>query len=127
MTRTDDGVPRTTAAGGGAEIANPTLAALGVPDGVPLATGDQVPFAKPDLDLFPAAAERVGVGAAAAAVVGDGFWDLLAERQARALRVGLLSGGYARAELETAGAYRAYEDRADLLRHLDEVGVRTAV
>jgi hypothetical protein len=29
-------------------------------------------------------------------------------------------------ELERAGAYRVYEDPADLLRHLDEVGVRTA-
>jgi hypothetical protein len=29
-------------------------------------------------------------------------------------------------ELQTAGAYRVYEDPADLLRHLDEVGVRAA-
>jgi phosphoglycolate phosphatase-like HAD superfamily hydrolase len=38
--------------------------------------------------------------------------------------VGLLSGAYGREELESAGAYRAYNDPADLLRHLDEVGVR---
>lgn len=36
----------------------------------------------------------------------------------------LLSGGYGTDELERAGAYRVYEDPADLLRHLDEVGVR---
>jgi phosphoglycolate phosphatase-like HAD superfamily hydrolase len=42
-----------------------------------------------------------------------------------ALGVGLLSGGYGTDELERAGAYRVYEDPADLLRHLDEVGVRT--
>jgi len=41
-----------------------------------------------------------------------------------ALGVGLLSGGYGREELEKAGAYRVYNDPADLLRHLDEVGVR---
>ena len=29
-------------------------------------------------------------------------------------------------ELQSAGAYRVYEDPADLLRHLDEVGVRPA-
>ena len=38
------------------------------------------------------------------------------------LGVGLLSGGYGQDELERAGAYRVYP--ADLLRHLDEVGVR---
>jgi len=51
-------------------------------------------------------------------------WDLLAARRARALGVGLLSGGYDQDELERAGASRVYEDPADLLCHLDEVGVR---
>jgi phosphoglycolate phosphatase-like HAD superfamily hydrolase len=60
-------------------------------------------------------------------VVGDSVWDLLAARRARALCVGLLSGGYGQDELERAGAYRVYQDPADLLRHLDEVGVRAAV
>jgi hypothetical protein len=40
------------------------------------------------------------------------------------LRVGLLSGGYGRDELERAGACRVYEDPADLLRHIHEVGGR---
>jgi phosphoglycolate phosphatase-like HAD superfamily hydrolase len=57
-------------------------------------------------------------------VVGDSVWDLLAARRARALGVGLLSGGYGEDELMRAGAYRVYQDPADLLRHLDEVGVR---
>jgi len=43
-----------------------------------------------------------------------------------ALGVGLLSGDYGREELERAGAYRVYNDPADLLYHLDEVGVRRA-
>ena len=42
-----------------------------------------------------------------------------------ALGVGVLSGGYGQDELERAGAYRVYQDPADLLHHLDEVGVRT--
>jgi len=58
-------------------------------------------------------------------VVGDSIWDLLAARRARALGVGLLSGGYGQDELERAGAYRVYQDPSDLLRHLDEVGFRT--
>jgi len=40
--------------------------------------------------------------------------------------VGLLSGGYGRAELQAAGAYRVYADPADMLDHLEEVGVRPA-
>ena len=60
-----------------------------------------------------------------AIVVGDSVWDLLAARRAGALGVGLLSGGYGQEELERAGAYRVYEEPADLLRHLDEVGVRS--
>ena len=59
-----------------------------------------------------------------ATVVGDSVWDMLAARRARALGIGLLSGGYGQDELERAGAYRVYEDPADLLRHIDEVGGR---
>jgi phosphoglycolate phosphatase-like HAD superfamily hydrolase len=59
-------------------------------------------------------------------VIGDSVWDMLAARRARALGRGLLSGGYGQEELERTGAYRVYEDPADLLRHLDEVGIRVA-
>jgi phosphoglycolate phosphatase-like HAD superfamily hydrolase len=97
---------------------------LDVPDGVPLVTRDQVAHAKPDPDLFVAAAERLGVDVTQAMVVGDSVWDLLAARRAGAMGIGLLSGGYGREELERAGAFRVYEDPADLLTHLDEVGVR---
>jgi phosphoglycolate phosphatase-like HAD superfamily hydrolase len=91
---------------------------------VSIVTRDQVRFAKPDPDLFLAAAERLGVDIQCSVVVGDSVWDLLAARRARALGVGLLSGGYGQDELERAGAYRVYHDPADLLKHLDEVGVR---
>jgi phosphoglycolate phosphatase-like HAD superfamily hydrolase len=89
-------------------------------------TRDQVGYAKPDPDLFLVAADRLGVAVEDAVVVGDSVWDLLAARRARALGVGLLSGGYGQEELERAGAYRVYQDPSDLLRHLDEVGVRAA-
>ena len=120
------GVPWAVATSGRAESARPTLDALGVRPEVPVVTRDQVAHAKPDPDLFLAAAERLGVAIADAVVVGDSVWDLLAARRARALGVGLLSGGYGQDELERAGAYRVYQDPADLLRHLDEVGVRAA-
>ena len=100
------------------------IALLRVPDGVPVVTRDQVAHAKPDPDLFLAAAEQVGADIEDSVVVGDSVWDLLAARRARALGVGLLSGGYGEEELARAGAYRVYADPADLLAHLDEVGVR---
>ena len=121
---TDAGVPWAIATSGYRESAGPTLELLGVPQDVPVITRDQVAHAKPDPDLFLAAAEQLGVGITDSVVVGDSVWDLLAARRARALGVGLLSGGYGQDELERAGAYRVYEDPADLLRHLDEVGVR---
>jgi HAD superfamily hydrolase (TIGR01509 family) len=112
------------ATSGLALAARPALDMLGLPADTPLITRDQVRHAKPDPDLFLAAAARVGVDIGNAVVVGDSIWDLLAARRAGALGVGLLSGGYGRDELERAGAYRVYADPADLLAHLDEVGVR---
>jgi HAD superfamily hydrolase (TIGR01549 family) len=120
------GVPWAIATSGRIETAGPVIATLGVPDDVPIITRDLVQYAKPDPDLFIAAADRLGVRIEQSIVVGDSIWDLLAARRARALGVGLLSGGYGRDELQAAGAYRVYEDPADLLRYLDEVGVRPA-
>jgi HAD superfamily hydrolase (TIGR01509 family) len=123
---TQAGVPWAIATSGRLESARPTLDALGVGPGVPVITRDQVAHAKPDPDLFLAAAGRLQVPIGDSVVVGDSVWDLLAARRARALGVGLLSGGYGQDELERAGAYRVYQDPADLLRYLDEVGVRAA-
>jgi HAD superfamily hydrolase (TIGR01509 family) len=122
---TDAGVPWAIATSGRMEVARPMLDLLGVdPSRVPVVTRDQVQYAKPDPDLFLAAAERLGVPIETASVVGDSVWDMLAAQRARALGIGLLSGGYGLEELERAGAYRVYEDPADLLKHLDEVGGR---
>ena len=122
---TDAEIPWAIATSGRMETAGPVLENLGVAlDRVPVITRDLVKYAKPDPDLFLAAAERLGVAIEAASVVGDSIWDMLAARRARALGIGLLSGGYGMEELERAGAYRVYEDPADLLKHLDEVGGR---
>jgi HAD superfamily hydrolase (TIGR01509 family) len=123
---TSAGVPWAIATSGRIESAGPILAKLGVGASHTVVTRDQVSHAKPDPDLFLAAADRLGVPIEDSVVVGDSVWDLLAARRARALGVGLLSGGYGQEELERAGAYRVYQDPADLLRHLDEVGVRAA-
>jgi HAD superfamily hydrolase (TIGR01509 family) len=118
------GVPWAVATSGAEKTAGPTLAMLGIPEGTPIVTRDQVAYAKPNPDLFIAAAERLGVPPGDCFVVGDSIWDLLAAQRAGSLGVGVLSGGYGREELEQAGAYRVYEDPADLLAHLDELGIR---
>jgi HAD superfamily hydrolase (TIGR01509 family) len=121
---TEAGVPWTIATSGALETARPLLEMLGVGAEVPVVTRDQVAHAKPDPDLFLAAAERLAMPIDRSIVVGDSVWDLLAAHRARALGVGLLSGGYGQDELERSGAYRVYQDPADLMAHLDEVGVR---
>ncbi len=117
-------VPWAIATSGRRETAEPALELLGVPASAPVITRDLVERAKPDPDLFLAAADALGVAIEDCIVVGDSVWDLLAARRARALGVGLLSGGYGREELERSGAFRVYEDPGDLYRHLDELGLR---
>jgi HAD superfamily hydrolase (TIGR01549 family) len=123
-TLTEHEIPWAIATSGAERYARPALEMLGVPATVPLVTRDQVRYAKPDPDLFLTAADRIAVDISDSIVVGDSVWDLLAARRARALGIGLLSGGYGREELFYAGAFRVYEDPRDLLAHLDEVGVR---
>jgi HAD superfamily hydrolase (TIGR01509 family) len=124
-TLTEAGTPWAIATSGRMETAAPNIAALGIdPTKIPVVTRDQVKHAKPDPDLFLAAAERLGAPIENAVVVGDSIWDMLASRRCRALGVGVLSGGYGQDELERSGAIRVYEDPRDLLKHLDEVGGR---
>jgi HAD superfamily hydrolase (TIGR01509 family) len=103
------------------------LAMLGLPDDAPVVTRDMVAHAKPDPDLFLAAAALLGVDPRHAYVVGDSVWDLLAARRAGSIGIGVMSGGYGREELERAGAYRVYSDPADMLARADELGVRGLV
>ncbi len=97
---TRQGVPWSIATSGRRATAQTAIGLLGVADDVPVVTRDEVSRAKPDPDLFLFAADRLRAPIENCLVVGDSVWDML------------------------AGAYRVYDDPADLLRHLDEVGVR---
>ncbi|WP_315741144.1 MULTISPECIES: HAD family hydrolase [unclassified Bradyrhizobium] len=122
---TDAGIPWAIATSGRMETAAVNLAALGVdPKTNAVVTRDEVRYAKPDPDLFLAAAARLDAPIERAVVIGDSIWDMLAATRCRALGVGLLSGGYGSEELRQSGAIRVYEDPADLLGHIDEVGGR---
>jgi HAD superfamily hydrolase (TIGR01549 family) len=124
---TDASIPWAIATSGRKETACVNLSLLGIdPEHVPVITRELVRHAKPDPDLFIAAAERLRTPIESALVVGDSIWDMLAATRCRALGVGLLSGGYGPDELRQAGAIRVYDDPADLLYHIDEVGGRKA-
>jgi HAD superfamily hydrolase (TIGR01509 family) len=119
------GIRWAIATSGRALTARPALEMLGLPESTPMVTRDQVRWAKPDPDLFLAAADLLDVDIAQAMIVGDSTWDMLAARRAGGFGVGLLTGGYGREELERASALRVYDDPGDLLQHADELGVRS--
>ena len=99
------------------------LTGLNLPKSVPVVTGDDVANTKPSPDVFVIAAERLGVSIRDSIVVGDSTWDLLAAGRKSALGVGMLSGGYGQDELERAGAFRVYADPADMLMHIEHLGI----
>lgn len=86
-------------------------------------TGDDVEKAKPSPDVFVLAAERLEVPIENCIVVGDSPWDMLAAGRRRALGVGILAGGYSKGELEEAGAFRIYSDPAEMLSHIEDLGI----
>ena len=100
-----------------------SLEALGVAADAVVVERGHVARAKPEPDLFLAAAERIGLGADRCYVVGDAVWDLLAARRAGMLSVGVLTGGYGEEELLRAGAFLVYRDPAELRVSLDELGI----
>jgi HAD superfamily hydrolase (TIGR01549 family) len=117
------GIRWAIATGGDQPTVTKMIKPLHVPSGTPIVTGDHVAQAKPGPDVFLEAASRLGVALGDCIVVGDSVWDLLAAGRSKALGVGLLSGGYGGAELIQAGAYRVYENPADLLGHIAEMGI----
>jgi HAD superfamily hydrolase (TIGR01509 family) len=99
-----------------------SLEVLGVGDETVVIDRGDVARAKPEPDLFLACQAALGVEPDDCYVVGDAVWDLLAARRARMLSIGVLSGGYGADELLAAGAFRVYDDAAELHASLDELG-----
>lgn len=108
---------------GGRKATDALLKRIKLPAEFPVLTGDDVEKAKPSPDVFVAAAKRLRVAIEDCIIVGDSVWDLLAAGRKSALGVGLLSGGSGQAELEGAGAFRVYSDPADLLLHIEQLGL----
>jgi HAD superfamily hydrolase (TIGR01549 family) len=82
-------------------------------------TGDDAEASKPDPELLEIALDRVD--ADRAVLVGDSVWDVQSGREAGIPVIGLLTGGFGRAELEDAGADVVCEDLEELRGRLDEL------
>jgi HAD superfamily hydrolase (TIGR01509 family) len=108
---------------GGRAQTSSLLKRLELPRKIEIVTGDDVEKAKPSPDIFVAAAQRLQIAIGDCIVVGDSAWDMLAAGRKSALGVGLLSGGYGQEDLERAGAFRVYADPADMLMHLEQLGL----
>ena len=84
---TEAGIAWAIATSGTMATAALTLEKLGVdPYKSVVVTRDQVRYAKPNPDLFLAAAERINVPIEETVIVGDAIWDMLASRRARIRR-----------------------------------------
>ena len=102
---------------------DPSLACLGIDDGVPVVEGRKVIHPKPEPDELISCQKKLNVDRDECFVVGDAIWDLLAAGRARMFSIGLLSGGYGAEELFDAGAYRVFSDPAHLLESLYQLGI----
>lgn len=116
-------VPWAIATTGNRKQTKRLLRILSLPSEIEVVTGDDVEKAKPSPDVFITAASRLKVPIEHCIVVGDSVWDMLAAGRRRALAVGVLSGGYSQAELEQSGAFRVYADPADMLDHIEDLGI----
>ena len=70
---------------------------------------------KPAPDIFAVAVRKAGVEPGETLAVGDTPYDVSAAGKSGVATIALLSGGFARAELERAGAAAIYDDAAALL------------
>jgi HAD superfamily hydrolase (TIGR01509 family) len=90
---------------------------LEIEDAIFAVTGaNDVETAKPAPDIVEVALRKAGADAAEALFVGDTVWDVQAALKSGVACVGLLSGGYGRAELTDAGAIAVFDDIAALNR-----------
>jgi HAD superfamily hydrolase (TIGR01549 family) len=82
-------------------------------------TSEDAEASKPDPELVLTALDRVD--AEHAVMVGDSVWDVRSGHEAGIPVIGVLTGGFARAELEEAGAEVVCDDLEELTGRLDEL------
>jgi HAD superfamily hydrolase (TIGR01509 family) len=82
-------------------------------------SAEDVEATKPEPDLVHAALEKVDAEPAQAVMIGDTPWDVEAAKRAGVQTIAVLTGGFAREELEQAGAIAVFESVAELCGRLD--------
>ncbi|HEX2895129.1 MAG TPA: HAD family hydrolase [Marmoricola sp.] len=82
-------------------------------------TSEDAEETKPDAELLQRALDKVGAGPEVAVVLGDSVWDVEAAQRLGVPTIGLLTGGFGRAELLEAGAVTVYDDPPDLVVQLE--------
>ena len=85
-------------------------------------TSADVEATKPEPDLVAAAVEKAGGGGAV--MVGDSIWDCEAATRAGLQTIGVLTGGFARSELEERGAAAVFESVEELRANLEDTPLR---
>jgi HAD superfamily hydrolase (TIGR01509 family) len=85
------------------------------------ASSDDAEHSKPAPDIFAAALKRLhGVTPEEAVAIGDSPYDAMAAKKLGITSIGVLSGGFAEADLRAAGYREIYRDCADLLDHYEQ-------
>lgn len=96
-------------------------AALAADDAIDEVTSAvDVEHSKPAPDIVEAALSKSGIKPADAVFVGDTVWDVDACQRAGVTCLAVLTGGFARDELTSAGAGAVYESAQDLLDHIGD-------
>ena len=85
-------------------------------------TSADVEATKPEPDLVTAAVDKAG--ADDAVMVGDSIWDCEAAQRAGIQTIGVLTGGFARTELEDYGAAAVFESVEELRTRLDDTPLK---
>jgi HAD superfamily hydrolase (TIGR01509 family) len=73
---------------------------------------------KPEPDLVLAGLEKAGQKNAV--MIGDAPWDCIAAKKAGVKTIAVLTGGFSREELETAGAVAVFESLEELMEKIEE-------
>jgi HAD superfamily hydrolase (TIGR01509 family) len=90
-------------------------------------TADDAEHSKPAPDIFEAALAKLApIPAEECVVIGDTPWDVIAANRAGLRTIGVLSGGFAEAELRDAGAIAIYKDPEDLFAQFDHSPIAAA-
>jgi HAD superfamily hydrolase (TIGR01509 family) len=84
-------------------------------------TAEDIERSKPDPEIFLKAAKQLNVAPLDSIGVGDSPHDMRAIKAAGMFAIGVLTGGYDRDELLSAGADRIYSDISELLSDIEQI------